>query len=299
MCSASSTKPSHTSAASSRSQSLSGRPGRWAMPAWLTRWCATRACPAVPPGGPPAKPRSSPDSPRWPVRWPRGTSMPTKPKPSPGPMSATRHAAPWSRLLRVRGPTPHASEPRPRRSQPDTRRPSNASCVSTPTDSCGSTTTATAWCASRGHSTPTTGPGSRPRSPPSPTGCGRRTRSSPPANAAVPNSETSTPCAPLLPSCRSRDSAVARPAPRHPGVGDSTRPTDDSPTASPRARSPPHPGSGAITPTAAGGAPRNRIARTPAAPNPPTAQKPQRPGPRANGTWRRGERLKPKRARRT
>ena len=38
------------------------------MPAWPTRWCATRACPAAPPGGPPAKPGSSPHSLRWPAR---------------------------------------------------------------------------------------------------------------------------------------------------------------------------------------------------------------------------------------
>ena len=195
MCSASSTRPSHTSGASSQWRSLSGRPERWATPAWPTRWSATQACPAALRGAPPAKPRSSPQSPRWPARWPAGTSMPTRPKPSPEPTSATRHGASWWRPLRARGPTRPASGPRSRRSQPDTRPPNNASCASAPTGSCGSTTTVTEWCALRGRSTPTAGPGSRPRSPPSPTVCGAPTSNSPRTSDAPPNNETSTLCA--------------------------------------------------------------------------------------------------------
>ena len=170
------------------------------MPAWPTRWSATRACPAARPGAPPAKPRSSPHSPGWPAPWPAGTSTPTRPRPSLAPTSGTRHVASWSRPLRAKEPTPPASEPRPLRSQPETRPPNSASCASTPTGSCGSTTTGTEWCALRGRSTPTAGPGSKPRSPPSPTACGARTSNSPRAGAAPPTNETSTPCARPHPS---------------------------------------------------------------------------------------------------
>ena len=192
-------KGSHTSGASSRSQSLSASPGggrclrsRHAGP---QHGHVPRRRPA---GRPPSQDHRRTACGSWRAGL-RG-HLPTRPKPSPAPTSATRHGASWSRPLRAKGPTPPASEPRPRRSQPETRPPNSASCASTPTGSCGSTTTATEWCALRGHSTPTAGPGSKPRSPPSPTGCGARTSNSPRARAAVPNNETSTPCARPHPS---------------------------------------------------------------------------------------------------